>query len=72
MLMLTRRGDVVYAHLLRAHEGDAVIRLDKRPQRVVLLADGQEVAFAYRRKELRVSLPAGRRDTPDAVLKIIP
>ena len=69
---LTRRGNVVYAHLLRAHEGDAVIRLDKRPQRVVLLADGQEVAFAYRRKELRVSLPAGRRDTPDAVLKIIP
>ena len=64
-------GDVTYAHFLKGKDGHLEMKADKKPLRVVLLADGTPVSFTYKKKVLTLDVPEGKRGGPCEVVKIV-
>ncbi|MDY6028348.1 MAG: alpha-L-fucosidase [Prevotella sp.] len=68
---LTRRGSTVYAHLLKDLPGEVKLQWKEKPRKVVLLSDGKEVPYSYKKGQLLIRLEQSRRGSADDVVKMV-
>jgi alpha-L-fucosidase len=66
----TRKGKVIYVHVLRWH-GDAIeLPAISRKIKTATLLDGEKVTAVSRDNKLIIAVPADRRDSMDTVVKL--